>query len=146
MEECQQGVFLAGGSPLLAQEIMGSPLQGQVTLCNALLEGTTKAFDSEEIQQLFTSQPLTALYLLYYWLVDSMRYDFQCQTGFSYNAEPVKHLRHLLSKVSLAQIFSYLEKVNEAIRALSSPGINKQLLFESLFCQWHVLCHQGKLA
>ncbi len=145
-QECQQGLFLAGGSPLLAKEIIGSELQGHVTWCSALLEGTTRAFDSEEIQQLITSQPLTALYLLYYWLVDFMRYDLQCQTGFSYNDEQLKHLRHLLGKVSLAQIFTYLENVNEAIRALSSPSINKQLLFESLFCQWHSLCHQGKLA
>ncbi|MBS0289424.1 MAG: DNA polymerase III subunit [Proteobacteria bacterium] len=139
----QRSLLFAGNIPFIADDMIKSGMGSQDALCQALLAGDLIAFDSEEIQHFFTEAPLAALYSFYYLLVNFIRFALQCSADFLYNDEQTKRLNRLLQRISLKQIFIYLESVKEAIRALSLPGINKPLLFDALISQWHYLC-QGK--
>lgn len=90
----------------------------------------------EDVQQLITSQPEEALYLLYYWLADCIRYMLRCPAGYFFNQTEIRKCEEMLNNLSPQQVFKFMDEVNEAIEAISLPSVNKQLLFESLFCQW----------
>jgi DNA polymerase-3 subunit delta' len=125
-------------------EIVKENPQQSAALLQALSEGQVKAFEREDIQQFINAEPFTALYLIYHWLVESLHYALQSKTDYLFNKANEKQLKSLLQKITTTQFFSFLGSVQEAIKHLSLPGVNKPLVFESLFCQWQDMCQGEK--
>ncbi len=142
-EAIQKSLRYAQGAPKAALALMNA-MDGHELLYEAFLQGKSNAFNSEEIQQLLTSTPLSALYLIYNFLADFIRVMTEDETGFLYNEKHATMFLQLKSKISAQSLVNYADKVTEAINLLALPGINKSLLFEALFCQWQLLCLQGK--
>jgi len=140
----QQCLALAAGSPLRAREFLDADTGNwRSALTKAILIEPKSAFDSEDIQQFIANQPREALYLFYYWVAEVTRFALQASTGYLYTGSEVKHLEHLVRKIPLKKIFTFFEYLTESIKTLSLPGTNKQLLFETLFYRWELLCSEG---
>jgi hypothetical protein len=119
-------------------------LQQRIALMQAFAVGNVKAFEREDIQQFILADPFAALYLIYYWLIEVIRYALQSKTDFLFNDVNENQLKSLLQKITTTQFFTFLDNVQEAIKHLSLPGVNKSLVFESLFCQWQDICQGEK--
>lgn len=128
---------MAGGVPLKVEgqnsevlDISGDQLA--TILCSENL----RDFYSDESQRWLMSQTREALYLLYYWVTELVLFIATGSTVFTHKqAEQLASLSHLLP----SQLLGFLDSVVDAIQALRQPGVNKQLLLESLFYEWHAL-------
>ncbi|MBI2790450.1 MAG: DNA polymerase III subunit [Gammaproteobacteria bacterium] len=130
--------------PQPALEIVNENHQQRIALMQAFSEGNVKAFEREDIQQFIVADPFAALYLIYYWLIEIIRYALQSKTDFLFNDVNENQLKSLLQTITTTQVFTFLDNVQEAIKHLSLPGVNKSLVFESLFCQWQDICQGEK--
>lgn len=140
----QQSLVLAAGSPLRAREFLSADANiWRNAFSKAILAEPESLFASEDIQQFITSQPKEALYLFYYWVTEVIRYALHAFAEYLYTGEEAKHLERLAQKMPLKRIFIFFEGLTEAIKALSLPGTNKQLLFETLFYQWQLIHREG---
>jgi len=84
------------------------------------------------------------LFLLYYWLVDCARSFFHCQSYFTYREVELKKQKAWLKRVAPQKIFAFLDRLNQAVKSLSLPGVNKLLLWEKILYQWRGLS-EGKM-
>ncbi|MGD9591876.1 MAG: DNA polymerase III subunit delta' C-terminal domain-containing protein [Candidatus Berkiella sp.] len=141
-KQLQSSLYFASGAPLLAKSLYENK-DVIDAMVDALLEGKAKAFDNEQIQQFMLSKPLAALYLFYYFLLDYQRWVLTGKTECLYNDFRMKAVQILKNQLSLPDVNSFVDKVNEAIRTVSLTGINKTLLFDALLCDWQQLCQQG---
>ena len=119
IERC---LMLALGAPLKAQMFLDTNvLEKGSNLLEVLL--SEKSWYQEDIQQFITAQPMDALYFLYSWLTEYIRSTAQQFTQYG-------------GSITIQQSLVFLNRVEDAISAIKMPGVNKQLLFESLFHQW----------
>jgi hypothetical protein len=73
---------------------------------------------------------------LYYWVTELVAYITVGQTVFSpKRSKPLATLSHL----PVVGLLTFLESIVTALQALKQPGVNKPLLIEALFYEWHVL-------
>lgn len=140
----QQSLVLAAGSPLRAREFLSDDMNIlRNVFSKAVLAKPESLFHSKDIQQFITTQPKEALYLFYYWVTEVIRYALHAFAGYLYTDEQEKDLERLARKIPLKKIFIFFADLTESIKALSLPGTNKQLLFETLFYQWQLIHHEG---
>ncbi len=121
---------VAGGVPLKTLDVSGAELA--IILCSESLSD----FYAPDNQRWLMSDTREALYLLYYWITELILFIASGRTVFTAtHASQLASLSHL----PISRLFGFLDSVVDAIQALKQPGLNKQLLLESLFNEWHVL-------
>jgi len=128
---------VCGGLPLKAQEMKQEMLdKSQALLENILCSENLCSFYSADCQRWLLADPKEALYLLYYYVTELVLYLATGSTVFT-----DKHKEQLARLAHLPQVrlLVFLESVLSGIQALRQAGVNKQLLFEALFYQWHAL-------
>ncbi len=132
---------VAGGVPLKVQAMTPQTLDKSQDLLESILYSQNlQAFYSQESQRWLTSDPREALYLLYYWVTELVSYITIGKTVFSpKRSEQLATLSHL----PVVKLLVFLESIVAALQALRQPGVNKPLLIEALFYEWHVL-REGK--
>ncbi|MCS5711770.1 DNA polymerase III subunit delta' [Candidatus Berkiella aquae] len=127
---------VAGGAPLKAQNIAPQALEQSLNMLERLLYAENLLICyQEEAQNWLLSDTTDALYLLYYWLTELIRYVTTGVTVFSDRTERFTQLAHLSAK----SLFAFMNHVLDAIQVLNASGVNKQLLLEALFYEWHAL-------
>lgn len=128
---------VAGGVPLTIQPQMTQVLDGSgAQLAKILCAHSPSEFYAEDNQRWLMSDTREALYLLYYWVTELILFIASGTTVFTdTHATQLASLSHL----SPSRLFEFLDSVVDAIQVLKQPGINKQLLLESLFNKWYVL-------
>jgi DNA polymerase-3 subunit delta' len=143
-KQLQRCLTLAGGSPLKAQELLHATpdFSLNLTFIKSFFQPNQPILmANEQVQQFITNEPQEALYLLYYWLTEFICRQMQCTADFVYGDEECVAL---MKSVTLEQLFAFLDKVTQSLKALSLPGINKALQFEALFNQWQRLSSRGE--
>ncbi|HRE30461.1 MAG TPA: DNA polymerase III subunit delta' C-terminal domain-containing protein, partial [Candidatus Berkiella sp.] len=127
---------VAGGAPLKAQNIAPELLEQSLNMLERLLYAENLLICyQEDAQNWLLSDATDALYLLYYWLTELIRYVTTGITVFSDRRERFTQLAHL----SIKSLFGFMNHVLDAIQRLNASGVNKQLLLEALFYEWHAL-------
>lgn len=140
LEKC---LYLAGGAPVLAQTYYENK-EAVSSLLDQLAKGELSTFDSEEIQQFILSSPLLALYLIYYFFTDFLTFMLIGKAGILYNESQISLMAQLSNRLSYQKITHVVDMISDAIKTITKPGVNKSLLFESLFCEWQLICQKGK--
>ncbi|MGE3317680.1 MAG: hypothetical protein AB7I18_00120 [Candidatus Berkiella sp.] len=128
---------VCGGMPLKAEQMKQEILaKSQDFLEDILCSENLSSFYSADVQRWLLADPKEALYLLYYYVTELILYLATGTTVFTN-----KHKEQLgrLAQLPLSGLLVFLETVLSGIQALRQSGVNKQLLFESLFYQWHAL-------
>lgn len=128
---------VSGGIPLKVQQITPETLnKSQAMLESILCSQTLSDFYSEDSQRWLMSDPVEALYLLYYWITELIFYVATGSTVFSHKqAEQLIRLSHIPAQSLLV----FLDSIIAAMQDFRQPGVNKQLIFESLFYEWQTL-------
>lgn len=139
----QMSLYFANGAPLIATRLLEATLDDYEAMISALLSAKVSSFDSAQIQEFILSKPLAALYLMYYFLADLIKVALKGEPGYIYNEVQLKQIAQLKMCISTQDMIEFVDKVSDSIKSLALPGVNKALLFESLFCQWQLLCQQG---
>lgn len=143
ISQINMSLYFATGAPLQARALLAANLNEYEAMISALLTGNVAAFDSAQIQEFILSKPLAALYLMYYFLADLLKVVLKGEPGYLYNDDQSQQIAKLKMCIPTPRIVEFIDNVNESIKSLALPGVNKSLLFESLFCQWQLLCQQG---
>jgi len=128
---------VAGGVPLKVQAMTPEALdKSQAMLASILCSEDLSGFYSDDSQRWLSSQGREALYLLYYWVTELILFIASGTTVFT--DKYALQLKQLSCRRA-DRLLGFLDRIIDAIQALKQPGVNKQLLFESLFYEWHAL-------
>lgn len=128
---------IAGGAPLKAQHYSAKTLDKDLAIIIELLHSLDFSFyHRDDTQRWLMSDTTEALYLLYYWLTELIRYVATGTTVFTPSAAAnFAPLAHLSGKALVV----FLDKVLDALQMVKTPGVNKSLLLEALMYEWHIL-------
>lgn len=133
---------MAGGAPLKAQEYAAKTLDKDLAIAIKLLQTPDFSFYyRDDTQRWLMSETTEALYLLYYWLTELIRYVTTGTTVFApSHVEKFTPLAHLSGKVLVV----FLDKILDALQMVKTPGVNKSLLLEALMYEWHTLLRNNQ--
>ncbi len=133
---------IAGGAPLKAQEYATKTLDKNLAMVIKLLQTPDFSFyHRDDTQRWLMSETTEALYLLYYWLTELIRYVTTGTTVFTPSQiESFTPLVRLPGKVLVV----FLDKILDALQMVKTPGVNKSLLLEALMYEWHTLLRNNQ--
>ncbi|MDH5473752.1 MAG: DNA polymerase III subunit delta' [Gammaproteobacteria bacterium] len=136
-EQIQVLLNLAYGSPLAAKQLAENEgYEQRNTLIRALVDSAANKPVIQHSEQLSKIHNEQLLNWLYDWLTDLIHIQQGCDSSVLVHGDRIKDLTQIAGKISLKQLYLYMDQLNLIRRAQSIP-MNAQLLWEDLLISWN---------
>ena len=137
LSDAQLLLNLSHGSPLAARQLAENDgTEHRNTLIKALIDASANKPLISHAEQLSKIHHENLLNWLYDWLTDLIHIQQGSDLSTLVHADKSKELTQIAGKISLKQLYLYMDQLNLIRRAQSIP-MNAQLLWDDLLISWH---------